>query len=277
MYVAIIFISLAGAIAAFILYFLSKKFEVKEDPRIAQITELLPGANCGGCGYPGCNGFAVACVNATSLDGLSCPAGGAEKMKNIVTILGMDTTDVLPKIAGIRCHGTRRACPTTNIYDGAKTCIISASLYSGPTGCSYGCLGLGDCVTACKFDAITINETTGLPEISEDKCVACEACIKVCPKNIIVLQHKKPKSHRIIVACFNKDKGGVARKACQNACTGCLRCVKECPSGAITVTQNLACIDETKCTLCRKCVQVCTTGAILELNIPANITQNSSL
>jgi len=265
MHIAIILLGFTGVLAAFILYFLSKKFEVKEDPRIAQIVNILPGANCGGCGYPGCGGFAGVCVKSATLKGLSCPVGGTTIMKNIATILGQVADESIPKIAVIRCHGTYQACLRTNIYDGVKSCAIASSLYSGPTGCSFGCLGWGDCVEACLFGAISINQTTGLPEISEEKCVACGACVKACPKNIVELRIKSPESHRIYVACSNKDKGGIARKACQNACTGCIKCEKECLYGAVTVSHNLACIDETKCTLCRKCVPLCPTGAIREV------------
>ena len=265
MYIAIVLIGFTGAIAAFILFFLSKKFEVKEDPLIAQVVELLPGANCGGCGYPGCSGFAVACVKAATLDGLSCPVGGADMNRAIATLLGQVADEHIPKIAVIRCNGTCQATPLIQ-YDGAKSCAVSTSLYSGPTGCSYGCLGWGDCVEACLFDAISINHTTGLAQISEDKCTACGSCIKACPKKIIEMRNKGTQSHRIYVACSNKDKGGIARKACQNACISCIKCEKECPFGAVTVIHNLAHIDETKCTLCRKCVPTCPTGAIREVN-----------
>ena len=268
MYIAIIILSITGAVAAMILYFISKKFEIQEDPRITQISKILPDVNCGGCGYPGCGGFASACVNADSLDDLSCPVGGTDLMKNIASIIGKNAVESVPKVAVIRCNGTCEACPPTNIYDGAKSCLIASSLYSGKTGCSFGCLGMGDCVDACKFDAIHINPVTGLSEVTEDKCAACEACVKVCPKKIIEIRKKGPKSRRIYVSCANKDKGGVARKACKNACIGCNKCLKECAFEAITITDNIAYIDDTKCRLCRKCVSVCPTGAIHELNFP---------
>lgn len=268
MYIAILLISVTGAIAAFILYFLSKKFEVKEDPRIAQVTASLPGANCGGCGYPGCGGFAVACVGAATLEGLTCPVGGADMMNSIAAILGQVADVSVPKIAVVRCNGNNNVRARTNIYDGVKSCAIASALYSGETGCSFGCLGWGDCVEACTFDAIRMNEQTGLPEISEDKCVACGACIKVCPKKIIEIRKKGPKSRRILVSCVNKDKGGIARKACQNACNGCTKCIKVCTFDAITIVQNMAYIDDAKCRLCRKCVPICSTGSIHELNFP---------
>ena len=141
-------------------------------------------------------------------------------------------------------------------------------MYGGETGCTFGCLGYGDCEKACNFGAIKVNPETGLPEVDEDKCTACGACVKACPKNIIELRKKGPKSRRVFVSCVNKDKGAVARKACINACIGCGKCAKECPFEAITVENNVAYIDYTKCRMCRKCVAVCPTGAIHELNFP---------
>ena len=275
MYIAVLLLGIIGAIAAVILFFTSKKFEVKEDPRITQIMEILPGANCGGCGYPGCGGFASACVKAESLDGLLCPVGGTELMKGIATVMGKDATEAAPEIAVVRCNGACDVRPRTNTYDGAQRCSIAASLYSGETGCSFGCLGLGDCVDSCKFNAIIINPVTGLAEVVEDKCVACGACVKACPKKIIELRKKGPKSRRIFVSCVNKDKGGVARKACKYACIGCSKCQKECSFEAIVIENNLAYIDDTKCRLCRKCVAVCPTGTIQELNFtPRKTAEN---
>ena len=171
-------------------------------------------------------------------------------------------------VAVVLCIGTCQARPKTNQYDGTKSCAIASTLYGGETNCSYGCLGYGDCVNACNFGAIRINPETGIAEVDEEKCTSCGACVKACPKNIIELRKKGPKSRRLFVACVNKDKGAVARKACQNACIGCGKCEKECPFGAITVTNNVAYIDYTKCRMCRKCVAVCPTGAIHELNFP---------
>ena len=246
----------------------AKKFEVKEDPRIGLVAEVLPQANCGGCGFPGCSGFANACVKAESLEGLLCPVGGAAVMGQIADILGMAAAAQDPKIAVVRCNGNCDARPRTNLYDGASSCAVAASLYSGDTGCSFGCLGLGDCVDACGFDAIRINPTTLLPEVVEDACTACGACVKACPKSIIELRKKGPKSRRIFVSCVNKDKGGVAKKACSNACIGCSLCLKQCQFEAITIENNLSYIDHTKCRMCRKCVEVCPTNAIHELNFP---------
>jgi len=266
--IAIISLGGIGAAGAILLYVISKKFEVYEDPRIAQVEEVLPAANCGGCGYPGCSGFANACVNAENLDNLNCPVGGAAVMLKVAQILGKEAKGKEPTVAVVRCNGNCSARPKLNQYDGATSCAIASLLYEGETGCSYGCLGFGDCVTACNFDAIHILSGTGLPEVAEDKCTSCGACVKACPKNIIELRRKGPKSRRIFVSCMNKDKGGVARKACANACIGCGKCEKECAFEAITIENNLAYIDYTKCRVCRKCSAVCPTEAIHEINFP---------
>ena len=262
--IAVISLGAIGAIGALLLYAASKKFEVYEDPRIAQVQAVLPGANCGGCGYPGCAGFAGACVKADSLDGMLCPVGGGPVMAKVATILGKEAGAAEPMVAVVRCNGTCQARPRTNQYDGTKSCAIASTLYGGETNCTFGCLGYGDCVKACNFGAIRINPETGIAEVDEEKCTSCGACVKACPKSIIELRKKGPKSRRIFVSCVNKDKGAVARKACSNACIGCGKCEKECPFGAVAVTNNVAYIDYTKCRMCRKCVAVCPTGAISE-------------
>lgn len=266
--IATLSLGIIGAISAVILYFVAQKFKVYEDPRNGQVEEALPGANCGGCGYPGCKGFADACVKAESLDGLLCPVGGTPVMKKVAAILGREVAESTPKVAVLRCNGSCNNRPKTNLYNGAKSCAIEASLYGGETDCAFGCLGNGDCVKACAFDAIHMNPETGLPEIDDEKCTACGACVKACPKMIIELRKKGPKSRRIFVSCVNKDKGATARKACIAACIGCGKCAKECPFDAITIENNLAYIDDNKCRLCRKCEAVCPTGAIHAINFP---------
>ena len=266
--ITIISLCAIGIASAVILYLVAQKFKVEEDPRIDIVEGLLPGANCGGCGYPGCRGLAEAAVKSDTLDGISCPVGGASTMSQIAAALGREVKAQAPKIAVVRCNGNCTNRPRTSEYDGARSCAIEHSLYVGDTACAFGCLGCGDCVTACPFDAIHMNPETLLPEVSDDKCVACGACVKACPRNIIELRNKGPKDRRVFVSCVNKDKGGVARKACKVACIGCGKCVKECPFEAITLENNLAYIDYSKCRLCRKCVSVCPTGAIHETNFP---------
>lgn len=265
---SLIILGAVGAIAAIVLYFVAKKFEVYEDPRINEVEEALPAANCGGCGFPGCRAFAEACVKADKMDGLNCPVGGAPTMEKVAAILGREAVITAPTVAVVRCGGTCEHRPRMNEYDGVKHCFIAHNLYSGETGCSWGCLGLGDCEVSCEFDAIHVNPITKIPEVDEDKCTSCGACVKACPKLLIEIRKKGPKSRRIYVNCRNEDKGHIARKACDVGCIACGKCEKVCPHEAITITNNLAFIHDDKCKLCRKCVEVCPTNSIVELNFP---------
>ena len=187
---------------------------------------------------------------------------------SMVEHLGIEVVEKEAMIAVVRCNGSYQNRPHTSTYDGTTWCKMVHSLYSGETGCSYGCLGLGDCVKACKFDAIHISEETGLPVVDPDKCVACGACVKTCPRQLIELRLKGKANRRIFVSCSNPEKGGVARKSCKVACIGCAKCVKVCPFDAIEMRGPLAYIDFNKCKLCRKCVAECPTGAIHEINFP---------
>ncbi len=264
----VLIVTFLGALLATILYIVAQKFKVYEDPRIGQVEQVLPGANCGGCGYAGCRAFSEACVKADNMDNLFCPVGGNDCMTSVANVLGRTATAKAPEIAVLRCNGSCEHRPRINVYDGAKNCRIAAGLYAGETGCSFGCYGFGDCCVVCDFDAIAMNPVTLLPEVDEDKCTACGACVKACPKFLLELRKKGPKSRRIYVSCRNEDKGGTAKKACSVACTGCTLCQKECKFEAITINNYLAYIDDKKCTLCRKCVSVCPTQAIQELNFP---------
>lgn len=257
-----------GIISAVVLYMASKKFYVFEDTRIDVVEEILPATNCGGCGFPGCRAFAEALVKADDISSMNCPVGGSATMAKVAEALGKVAGNAKPQVAVVRCNGTCEHRPKLNNYDGAISCAVAAALYGGETGCSYGCLGCGDCVEACKYDAMYMDEETGLPVIIEDKCIACGKCVEACPKNIIEMRNIGPKSRRIFVSCVNKDKGPVAKKSCEVACIGCNKCFKICPHDAITMADNLAYIDDDACKLCRKCVEVCPTFSIHELNFP---------
>ena len=270
--ISVIVLGAIGLIAALVLFAASKKFAVYEDPRIAQVNEVLPGANCGGCGFAGCGGMADALVkgaDAGSIEGLSCPVGGADVMAQVADLLGMAIANGEPKVAVVRCNGTCEHRQKIAEYAGLRTCAAMHACGAGETACGFGCLGCGDCVEACQFDAIHINPETGIAEVDEEKCVACGACVKVCPRNIIELRKKGPKGRRVFVSCVNKDKGAVSMKACKVSCIGCGKCEKECAFGAITVENNLSYIDPEKCRLCRKCEKACPTHAIVAVNFPA--------
>ncbi|MCR4920659.1 MAG: Fe-S cluster domain-containing protein [Bacteroidaceae bacterium] len=271
--IAVAVLGIIGLVAALILFLASHKFAVYEDPRIAQVSAVLPQANCGGCGFPGCAGFAGACVKATdekgSLEGLLCPVGGQPVMAQVADILGMKVEASAPKVAVVRCNGTCENRPRVAEYDGTRSCRVVQMTGMGETGCPFGCLGCGDCVAACQFGAIRMNPETGLPEVDDEKCTACGACAKACPRGIIEIRLKGPKSRRVVVLCNNKDKGAVANKVCKASCIGCGKCVKTCEKfEAITLENNLAYIDAAKCRMCLKCVEACPKGAIHAFNFP---------
>ena len=270
-FTAVLVLGAIALVASVVLFVISKKFAVHEDPRIGQVAELLPGANCGGCGFPGCSGMADALVKGAdtgSIDGLRCPVGGDDVMNQVSDLLGMAMANSEPMVAVVRCNGSCENRPRIAEYDGLRTCEAMNSTGAGETGCGYGCLGCGDCTKACQFGAISMNAETGLPEVDEEKCTSCGACVKACPRHIIELRKKGPKGRRVYVQCVNKDKGPVAKKACAVACIGCGKCQKVCKFEAITVENNLSYIDYSKCKMCTKCVDECPTGAIIKVNFP---------
>ena len=261
-------ITILGFLAAAVLYFIASKFKVYEDPKIDEVEDALPSTNCGGCGHPGCRAFAEACVKADDLSDLHCPVGGNETMQKVADLLGMEVEERDPYVAVVRCSGSFEYREKVNIYDGSPNCTVADSLYGGDTGCQYGCLGFGECVDACDFEAMYMDDKTGLPVVIEDKCTACNACVTACPRDIMELRPKGKRNRRIFVSCINQDKGGAAKKACEVACTGCSKCEAECKYDAITIENYLAYIDGDKCKNCRKCAPVCKSNSIHEINFP---------
>ena len=268
-------ITVLGLVLSVVLFLVAKKFKVEEDPRIDEVEKVMPGANCGGCGFAGCRAFAESAVKATDLDSHFCPVGGNDVMSKVAAILGIEVKAKAPMVAVVRCNGTCANRPKVNEFDGLATCRVKATLYSGDTACAFGCLGCGDCVAACQFGAIQMNPETGLPEVDEAKCTACGACVKACPKAIIELRNKGPRSMREYVSCVNRDKGPAAKKACSAACIGCGICVKTCTHEAIVLENNVAYIDSAKCKLCRECEAMCPTGAIHGVNFPKPLDKDA--
>lgn len=253
-----------GLLGALFLYFTARRFHVDENPKIDRIVSLLAGANCGGCGFKGCRDFAMRCVEQGTLDGLYCPVSGAEGMVKIAEVLGIEPSEEHSrKVAVLRCNGSCSARPQRYVYDGASSCAVMASVAVGAAGCAFGCLGCGDCVSVCRFGALRMDESTGLPVIDTSLCTACGACVAECPRHIIELRPVGRKDRRVWVACANREKGVVARKVCAAACIGCGKCVKTCPFGAIELSDNLAYINPEICKACGKCFAGCPTGAIL--------------
>ncbi len=248
---AIVLVTLVGILGAVILVVASKFMAVYEDPRIEQVTEVLAGANCGGCGYAGCADYAKAVVEkGVPCD--KCAPGGAACVKAISKIMGVDGGDVLPKRAYVGCQGTSENCKQQYDYTGIQTCAAASKLYGGPKSCQYACVGLGDCVKACKFDAITVQN--GVAVVDPDKCTGCGACKEACPKSVIFLSTML---NQPMVMCSNHEKGPVAMKECNTACIACGLCERFCPEEAIKVTDFVARIDYDKCTGCGICVAKC--------------------
>lgn len=264
-YTTVLVLGGIGILAAVVLYFVAKKFHVYENPKISEIESLLPGANCGGCGLTGCHAFAKACAEASSLEGFNCTGAGKDIMDKISKIVGLAVEKSVPKVAIVRCNGSCSNREDYTIYDGVSSCAIENSIYQGESECVYGCLGCGDCVASCMFDALHINTETGLPEVDYEKCVGCNKCVRTCPRNILELVPFHPETPLVYVACMNHDKGAVAMKECKVSCIGCGKCTRSCPTSAVKLTDFLAHIEVLDCIGCGECVEQCPRSSILHI------------
>lgn len=258
---SILIVGGAGVIIGMLLGIAGKKFEVQTDERIAAVREALPGNNCGGCGYPGCDGVAEAIVNHKA-PVTACPVGGPAVARIIAGIMGEEITESQRMTAFVRCAGT---CEKTRIdyqYTGLQDCAMMPFVPNGgPKRCNYGCLGYGSCVKACQFDAIHIVD--GVAVVERELCKACGACIRACPKGLITLvPYEAPAYH---VHCLSHDKGKAVLDSCEVGCIGCKKCEKNCPAGAIKVENFLAQIDYGLCLNCGKCKEECPRGCISPL------------
>ncbi len=249
----------------------AKKFAVEVDPRVEQVLEVLPNANCGACGYPGCSGFAKAVV-AGEAPITGCTPGGKPVAEKIAAILGREVEAAgEAMVAVVMCNGGVRARDKF-IYDGIADCRAAKIVADGQKLCPYGCLGFGTCVEACPFGALTMTENA-LPATDFDRCTGCGICVKVCPTGVMQLV---PKRSAIYVACNSRDKGAFVRKACESGCIACRLCEKNCPYDAIHVSDNLARIDFAKCKLCGICIEVCPTKTILN-KFPKVVAEHGGL
>jgi len=245
-----------GLVFGLVLTFAAKAFHVDTDERIEKVRDCLAGANCGACGYPGCEGFAAAVVKGEAKVNGCTPAGN-DGAARIAEIMGVKAEESERLVARVLCQGVKGEAKEKYHYDGYRSCLAAVGTAGGPKDCRFSCVGLGDCALHCAFGAISIKD--GLAHIDPKKCTACGKCVDACPRAVIKLM---PESQSVIVRCHNTDNGKASRAVCTNACIGCGRCKKECEYDAIVVENNLARIDPEKCTRCGKCASVCPCNCI---------------
>ena len=249
-----------GLVFGLVLAIASKVFYVETDPRLDQLNECLPGANCGGCGYAGCGGYAEAVLKGEAAIG-KCASGGDECAQKMAEIMGVKAEKMARRVAMVRCSGYKRKDAEGKTigllekgnYEGVKSCLAATKVAGrGPTICKFGCLGFGDCIKACQYDAIYILD--GVARVDFDKCVGCMSCAAACPRGVIASVEY---GEHIVISCSSHAKGNVTTRGCTLGCIGCGLCKKVCPKGAITLDKNLAVIDYSKCDNCGLCVSVC--------------------
>lgn len=249
-----------GLVFGVLLAFASKKFEVELDPRQIQVRAALPGANCGGCGYAGCDAYAEAIVDGAKIS--SCAPGGTALVETLADIMGLDAVAEEPKVAFLKCLGSPDRTVKNSVYVGAADCRQAAVVPGkGPHSCQFGCMGLGTCVRACVFGAMSIKN--GLAVVDIEKCVGCGTCAASCPREVLTLIPRKTK---VSVACNSSFKGPDVKKVCSAGCIGCTMCVRTCPVEAITMTvpMALAEIDPQKCINCGLCAEKCPVKCIAD-------------
>lgn len=254
--IPILIFSGIGLVSGILLSVASKAFEVKVDERIEQVNDALPQINCGACGYAGCADYASAVVEKNESTTL-CKPGGNDTVIRISNILGKDAVSMVAEVAVLHCGGDCNATTKKFIFDGVQSCVAAKRFYNGNGVCSYGCLGLGDCVAACEYDAISI--VNGIACIDKSSCISCGKCVTACPNFLISL---RPVTKHIDVACSSKDNGKTTKSNCKLGCIGCKICERKCLSNAIKVIDFCAVIDYEKCTVCGICYEACPTGAI---------------
>ncbi|MEG1887362.1 MAG: RnfABCDGE type electron transport complex subunit B [Oscillospiraceae bacterium] len=255
--IPIIIVGAIGLVAGIGLAIASVIMSVPVDETRSKLREALPGANCGACGYTGCDAYADALASGEAKPG-ACTPGGEDTNSALGEILGVEVVASEKLTAAVLCNGTCDNTSEKMDYQGVSTCSGANMLYSGTKACNFACLGFGDCMSVCKFGAVSIKNQKAF--INPILCTACGACVKKCPKSIIELV---PQKSDVIVFCSNHDKGGVTRKVCTVGCIACKKCEKACEFGAIAVSDNLAKINYDKCTNCGKCVEQCPVHCIV--------------
>ncbi len=243
-----------GFVFAVGLAYASKRFAVEIDPRVEAVEEALAGINCGACGYAGCKGYAEAIVAGE--EGIDlCAPGGADTLRGVADVMGIEATEVTPKVAVAQCQGGHEEAQTKFTYYGLEDCRAAQMVGAGFKSCTYGCLGLGSCAAACPFDAITMSEN-GLPVVDEEKCTACGICVTTCPRDIMALT---PMTQGVYLGCINKDRGRGVKEMCQVGCIACRLCVRKNPEGedGIAMGENLPIVNYENLTSWPEANEVC--------------------
>lgn len=252
----VVIVSVIGTLSGVILSVASIILAVPVNETQEKVREALPGANCGACGYTGCDGYAEAVASGEAgVD--KCIPGGADAKAQLAEIMGVDAGAFVQLAAYVRCNGSCDNASSKMIYTGIQTCAAASQIFGGPSSCTYGCLGYGDCAKVCNYDAITI--VNGLSVINHNRCVGCSMCIAECPKSIISLA---PVAKTSVVVCSSHDKGPQVKKACSVGCIGCTKCVRTCPQEAISMDNFVAVIDYEKCNGCGACAEGCPSKCI---------------
>ena len=255
---AVILVAVIGLVLGLGLAVASIVMAVPVDKKAEAVRECLPGANCGACGFSGCDGYASALSKGETDNTALCAPGGNAVSKQIAEVLGLEAAEVMPTAAVVLCRGHYGDAKRKYEYSGVESCRMAAQLFAGPKECVYGCIGLGDCISVCEYDAIHICD--GVARINPIECHACKMCLKTCPKGLIEMMPL----NRITAAvlCKNHDKGAVTRKECTAGCIGCMKCVKACEYGAVKVENFAAHVDYDKCVGCGECHKACPVGVI---------------
>ncbi len=245
-------------LAGIVILLVFRFFSVKVDPLQKELEAILPGVNCGGCGYSGCAAYAAALADGSEALTTLCTAGGQDTATAVAELMGVEAGRVIPLVAQVFCQGTRKNTTERYHYTGTPHCASAAGLFSGPNSCTFGCLGFGDCVAVCEFNALYLKD--GIAHVNHNNCTACGKCVKACPKFLIRLIPKHELATN--VTCSNHWPAKVVMKACKTGCIACGRCVRVCPVQAIQIEDKLAVIDQELCIHCGECVKVCPTKAI---------------
>ncbi len=257
---AIVVLGALGLVFGVLLAVAGKIFAVETDPKESAVREVLAGANCGACGYPGCDGYAAAVAKGEAPVN-ACVPGGAAAAAAIGEIMGVAAEEGERYVAFVRCSGTKGLVQEKYEYQGLPSCLAATRIPGGGAKmCEFGCMGFGDCVAACAFDAMHIE--TGVAKVDVDKCVGCMKCAEACPKGLIAKVNAKSTD---LVACHSTEKGASLRKVCEVGCIGCMLCKRECPADAIVIENNLAVIDQDKCVHCGHCADICPRHIITDI------------